>query len=108
MDSRLRIKRFTSHINKVINQRESDVGRPVTDLVSRLTSTVIFKDVKEVLDTLTPKEVETQSEDGERYLLKIRPYRTADNVIDGAVLTFLNSQELKCFREELASIKKPA
>jgi two-component system CheB/CheR fusion protein len=109
LDGRLRIKRFTSHIGKVLNLRESDVGRPVTDLVTRLASYAgLFKDVKEVLDTLTPKEVETQSEDGEWYLLKIRPYRTADNVIDGAVLTFLNIQELKRAREELASIKKPA
>jgi two-component system CheB/CheR fusion protein len=108
LDSRLRIKRFTSHINKVLNLRESDVGRPVTDLVTRLTSDGLFKDVKKVLDTLTPKEVETQSEDGEWYLLKIRPYRTVDNVIDGVVLIFLNMQQLKCVQEELASIKKSA
>jgi two-component system CheB/CheR fusion protein len=106
LDSRLRIKRFTSHINKVFNLRESDVGRPVTDLVTRLTYAGLFKDVKEVLDTLTPKEVKIRSEDGEWYLLKIRPYRTADNVIDGAVLTFLNIQQLKCVQEELASSKK--
>jgi two-component system CheB/CheR fusion protein len=107
LDSRLRIKRFTSHINKVINLRESDVGRPVTDLVTHLTYDGLFKDVKEVLDTLNPKEVETQTEDGERYLLKIRPYRTPDNVIDGAVLIFLNMQKLKSVQEELACIKKP-
>jgi two-component system CheB/CheR fusion protein len=95
LDNDLRIKRFTAHIGRIINLREADVGRRLDDFMARIKYKDLIKDIGEVLKTLVPKEMETLSEDGRWYLLKIRPYRTIENMIDGLVLTFTDIHALK-------------
>jgi len=57
------------------------------------------EDVQRVLDTLIPNEIEVQTKLGKWFLLRIRPYRTLENVIEGAVITFFDITEMKKARE---------
>ncbi|MCX6081828.1 MAG: PAS domain-containing protein [Chloroflexi bacterium] len=96
VDYQLHIQRFTPAVMQVINLIMSDVGRPVGHIVSNLVGyDSLVSDVKSVLDSLLPKEVEVQTQSGDWYLLRIRPYRTLENVIEGAVITFTEINELK-------------
>jgi two-component system CheB/CheR fusion protein len=96
VDHQLRIQRFTPAVTQVINLILSDVGRPVGHIVSNLVGyDHLVADVRSVLDSLTPKEVEVETQMGAWYLLRIRPYRTQENVIEGAVITFTEITEMK-------------
>ncbi|RPJ65494.1 MAG: PAS domain S-box protein, partial [Alphaproteobacteria bacterium] len=102
VDHQLRIMRFTPQVTYVINLIPTDVGRPVGHIVSNLLGyDRLVEDIKEVLDTLTPKDIEVQTKKGAWYLLRIRPYRTIENVIKGAVITFTDITEMKRAREIL-------
>ena len=102
VDHQLRILRFTPAATQIINLILSDVGRPVGHIVSNLVGyDRLVADVQAVLDTLVPKEVEVQTKAGAWYLLRIRPYRTLDNVIEGAVITFIDITEMKKAQEAL-------
>jgi two-component system CheB/CheR fusion protein len=96
VDHSLRILRFTPAATRIINLIASDVGRPVGHIVSNLQAyDCLITDVQLVLDTLVPKETEVQTLDGKWYVLRILPYRTLDNVIEGAVVTFIDITEVK-------------
>jgi len=96
VDLRLNIRRFTPPATQLINLIQTDVGRPVGHVVSNLRGyDRLLEDTQEVLNTLIPKELEVQTKAGDWYLLRILPYRTLGNVIEGAVLTFTDITELK-------------
>jgi len=102
VDHELRIQRFTPTVTQVINLILTDVGRPVGHIVSNLVGyDSLVADVRAVLDTLAPKEVEVQTQAGAWYLLRIRPYRTLNNVIEGAVITFTDITEMEKARAAL-------
>jgi two-component system CheB/CheR fusion protein len=102
VDHLLCIRRFTPTATQLINLIQTDVGRPVGHIVSNLVGyDRLLEDTRAVLDTLTPKELEVQTRAGDWYLLRIRPYRTLENVIEGAVLTFFNVTEMKKARVAL-------
>ena len=102
VDYQLRIQRFTPTVTQVINLILTDVGRPVSHIVSNLVGyDRLATDVREVLDSLVPKEVEVQTQMVTWYLLRIRPYRTLENVIEGAVITFTDTTEMKRVRKAL-------
>jgi two-component system CheB/CheR fusion protein len=91
LDYQQNILRFTPTANKIINLISSDVGRPVAHIVSNLVAyNHLSNDVKAVLDTLIPKEIEVQTIEGRWYNLIIQPYRTMENAIEGAVVTFID------------------
>lgn len=90
LDNNLNVKRFTEHSTELIHLRRTDTGRPVSELTSNLVYENLKKDCEEVLKTLVSKELEVRTRKGENYLMRIIPYRTIDNVIDGLVLTFVN------------------
>ena len=103
VDTQLRIQRFTPSIAKVINLILTDVGRPVGHIVSNLVGyNQLVEDVQSVLNSLIPVEIEVQSKDGKWYLQRIIPYRTLENVIDGAVITYTDITALKIAEEALA------
>jgi two-component system CheB/CheR fusion protein len=96
VDHQLRILRFTPPATQFINLIPSDVGRPVGHLVSNfLGYDRLVEDIKDVLDSLIPKDFEVQTREGAWYLLNIRPYRTLENFIEGAVITFTDITETK-------------
>jgi two-component system CheB/CheR fusion protein len=96
VDRRLHILRFTPAITRIINLILSDVGRPVGHIVSNLVGyNRIVEDTQEVLDNLIPKEVEVHTQEGAWYKMRILPYRTQENVIDGAVITFVDISVMK-------------
>jgi len=96
VDERLSIRHFTSVVTRAINLIPTDVGRPIGHIVSNLVGyDRLVADVQGVLDHLTPKEVEVQTRAGEWYLLSMRPYRTLENVIEGAVITFTEVTEMR-------------
>ena len=96
VDFQLRILRFTPTVSAIINLIPSDLGRPVGHIVSNLIGySSLVADAKAVLNTLIPKEVEAQTTDGKWYTMRIQPYRTINNVIEGAVITFEDITEMK-------------
>jgi two-component system CheB/CheR fusion protein len=95
VDHQLRILRFTPATTRIINLIPSDVGRPVGHLVSNLVGyDRLVADTQTVLDTLISKELEVRTTEGKSYTLRIQPYRTIDNVIEGAVVTFVDITEM--------------
>ena len=109
VDLQLRILRFTPTATSIINLIASDVGRPVAHIVSNLMGyTNLVADARAVLATLIPKEAEVQTLDGQWYTLRILPYRTLDNVIEGAVVTFVNITDAVKTREALYQAKEMA
>jgi two-component system CheB/CheR fusion protein len=102
VDHQLRILRFTPAASTVINVILSDVGRPVGHLVSNLPAYHnLVADIKSVLNTLIPKELEVQSIENKWYAMRIQPYRTLDNVIEGAVISFVDISETVQIRNSL-------
>ena len=102
VDHHLAIQRFTPDVTQVINLIQSDVGRPLGHIVSNLVGYEhLVTDVRAVLDTLIPQEIEVRTQAGLWFLMRIRPYRTLDNVIEGAVITFTDITEMKTAREAL-------
>ncbi len=102
LDNNLKIKRFTPYVTKIINLIQSDIGRPITDIVSNLKYDDLARDVNEVLKTLVSKETQVQTKEGSWYLMRIVPYRTTDNIIDGVVVTFSDVTDFKRMGESLA------
>ena len=75
--------------------RQKDVGRPISELASKLQHEDLGADCRNVLKTLVFMETEVSTSDGGIYLMRIMPYRTATNAIDGLVLTFVDISRLK-------------
>jgi two-component system, chemotaxis family, CheB/CheR fusion protein len=91
----LRIRRFTNVAEKLLNLIPGDVGRPITDIKMKIDLPNLSKLIGEVIDSLQTKELEVKSDDNHWWSVRIRPYKTTDNKIDGAVLAFLNIDNLK-------------
>ena len=91
LDENLRVRRFTRGVNEVFHLRDADIGRPITEIVSLLDYRDLQRDVKTVLRKLTSIERQVTLEGTHTtFILRIRPYRTVDNVIDGVVMTFVD------------------
>lgn len=97
----LRIKRFTPRITHVINLMPVDIGRPITDISVNLNYEHLTRDISRVLDTLETYEAQVQTQDREWYLMRISPYRTSDNFIDGVVLAFTNINVIKALEGQV-------
>ncbi len=95
LENNLRIKRFTRPATKVINLIPADVGRPLGDIVSNIEHQDIVGGAREVLERLISRETEVRTKEGAWYLMRIMPYRTIDNAIDGVVITFTDITDTK-------------
>jgi two-component system CheB/CheR fusion protein len=96
VDHQLRILRFTPSAVPIINLIASDIGRPVAHIVCNLVGySRLVADTQAVLNTLVPKVQQVQTLQGDWFMLRIHPYRTIDNVIEGAVITFSDISEIK-------------
>lgn len=104
LDKKLCIRRFTPAITKEINLLEVDYGRPIEHISHQFKYDSLVEDAQNVLRTLMPFEKELQSKSGAWYSMRILPYRTEDNFINGVVLTFVNITDLKSSNESLVKL----
>jgi len=101
LDKDLNIRRFTDSTTSIFKLRNADVGRPFTDLVSDLQYPEMDKHARQVIRTLTTIETPTITKDGRWYNVRIMPYRTLDDRIDGLVITFMDITDSKKLENEL-------
>ncbi len=95
VDQRLRLRRFSAAAEKVLDLKPIDIGHPVTNVQGRIDLTGFGPSVREVVETLIVKRWDLQDREGRWYSATIRPYRTADNRITGAVIVFVDIDPLK-------------
>ena len=100
LDQDLAIREYTSAVTNVFGLRRSDVGRPLSEIAAQVHDDNLIADATSVLDTLVRIEKEIRTHDGQWYTLRIRPYRTTNNVIDGLVLTFFDIMSQKQAQEQ--------
>jgi len=98
----LRIRRFTPPAEKVFNLIPTDVGRPMGDIKSNLALADLTQLIAGVIDSLAPYESEVKDKDGRAYVMRIRPYVTLENKIDGASVVLL---EIESIGKSLQQVK---
>ncbi len=102
VDTHMNIMRFTPYASQIIHLIESDQGRPLGHIVSNLVNyNQLAEDIQAVIETLIPKELEVQTREGTWFLMRIQPYRTIDNLIEGAVISFIDITEMVRTRDAL-------
>jgi two-component system CheB/CheR fusion protein len=95
LGSNLRIRLYTPMAEKLLNIIPTDIGRPITDIKSNLDIPDLDRLISEVVEMVEPREREIRDRNGHWYLVRIRPYRTIENVIEGAVIVFVDIDSLK-------------
>jgi two-component system, chemotaxis family, CheB/CheR fusion protein len=93
LDRDLKIRRFSRQIKNIVNLKESDNGRSIRDFDIQFLEGQLEKDIKHVLDNLRPVEKEITRDENQYFWMRILPYRTLDNRIDGVVITFTDISE---------------
>jgi len=106
LDKELNIRRFTLQATKIFKLIKSDIGRPFTDQTSDLSYPELAEDAREVLRSLVFIQKEVPAIDGRWFLVRIMPYRTFDDRIDGLVITFINISEHKSTEQKLLESEK--
>ncbi|MEO6974938.1 MAG: chemotaxis protein CheB [Gallionella sp.] len=101
LDNALNVRRYTEHAQKIFKLIPGDVGRPLSDISSDLDYPGIEKDIQEVLRSLIFSGKEIATRDGRWYMVKIMPYRTLENLIDGVVITLTDTSVAKRLEAEL-------
>jgi chemotaxis protein methyltransferase CheR/two-component system CheB/CheR fusion protein len=101
LDNALNIRRFTSNCTKIFKLISSDLGRPLSDISNDLEYPQLQQDVEEVLRTLIFKEQQIKASTQRWFKVRIMPYRTHDNIIDGVVITFIDISETKHLEAQL-------
>jgi two-component system CheB/CheR fusion protein len=101
LDNELKVRRFTTQATKIIKLIASDMGRPITDLASDLLYPELTADAQEVLRKLGFVEKPVNARDGRWFTVRIMPYRTLDDRIDGVVITFADITAAKTLEAQL-------
>ncbi len=101
LDNALNIRRFASHTTRLFKLIAMDVGRPLTDIVTDLDYPQLHQDAEEVLRTLVFSEKQVKARNDRWFKVRIMPYRTQDNAIDGVVITFIDISTTKKLEEQL-------
>jgi chemotaxis protein methyltransferase CheR/two-component system CheB/CheR fusion protein len=103
LDKTLKIRRFTSHATQLFKLLPGDVGRPFSDIVTDLDYPQLMSDIRQVLQTLVFADKQMTTYDGRWFRVRIMPYQTQDNRIDGVVITLIDICEIKKMEAELRS-----
>ncbi len=101
LDAALNVRRFTLPCTRLFKLKQGDSGRPLSDIVTDLQYPELQQDAREVLRTLVFREKEITTLNGHWYRVRIMPYRTQNNVIDGVVITFMDISQSKELEAEL-------
>lgn len=107
LDKDINVRRFTERARRIFRLRDNDVGRPLSDLATSLDYPDLEDDVQTMLRTLVVSEREIHSADGKWYAVRVMPYRTLDNVIQGAVITFVDITAAKALEARLRAEGRP-
>ncbi|WP_016952553.1 chemotaxis protein CheB [Anabaena sp. PCC 7108] len=108
LTSDLRIRRFTPVAQRLLNLIPTDIGRPLSDIRSTIDLPNLESLLQEVMDSLNVQELEVQDQQGYWYNLRIRPYRTTENKIDGVVMVFVDINALKHTAQQLEQARNYA
>jgi two-component system CheB/CheR fusion protein len=95
LDLELHIKNFTPAAGLVFRLIAGDIGRPITDLAAHFTEGDFEENIRTVLRTLETRERQLSAPQGQTYQMRILPYRTVNNVIEGVVITFLDVTKIR-------------
>ena len=106
LDKEFNIRRYTDHAQNIVKIRKSDIGRPFTDLVTNLDYPEIEAHVKGVLKTLNTMEQSISTNDNRWFSVRIMPYRTMDDKVDGVVITFTDITIAKKLEIELKELNE--
>jgi two-component system CheB/CheR fusion protein len=101
LDNELRVRRFTTTAEKALNMIASDIGRHIGEIKTNIDCPDLEQLITEVIDTVNVKELEVKDARGRWYLMRIRPYKTVENKIDGAVLVLVDIDALKRHEAQL-------
>jgi two-component system CheB/CheR fusion protein len=101
LDQHMNVRRYTERAAQIINLRESDVGRPLSDLTTTLLCPTLHADAQETLRTLAFSEKQAPTSDGRWFSVRIMPYRRLDNMIDGVVITLVDITKTKALESSL-------
>ncbi len=101
LDDELLVRRFTPRTSGVIKLIPSDIGRPITDIVTTLDYPELAEDTHKVLNTLASVHKEVAAGEDRCFIVRIMPYRTQENVIDGVVITFTDTTAAKNLETKL-------
>lgn len=107
LDRELRIRMFTPPVANLFNITDSDIGRPLTDFTHRLDYADVESDIRTVLRELSPLEGEVKNTDGRWFIMRVRPYRTIEDKIDGAVISFVDISSRRHAVDQPVESKKP-
>jgi PAS domain S-box-containing protein len=95
LDGAMKLRRFTAHATRLFKLIPGDIGRPLSDIVSDLDYPALNSDAREVLCTLVFRETQVKTNDDRWFRVRIMPYRTLENLIDGVVITFIDITAIK-------------
>jgi two-component system CheB/CheR fusion protein len=101
LDTHFRIRRFTPAVKDLLELIPSDIGRPLSDMALKFSDMDLLPDARAVLEKLAPVDKEIPSKSGRYYLRRAQPYRTADDRIEGVVVTFVDITERKHAEDRL-------
>jgi chemotaxis protein methyltransferase CheR/two-component system CheB/CheR fusion protein len=105
LDSKLHVRRFTNHATRLFKLIQSDLDRPLSDIVTELDYADLQQDAKEVLRTLVFVEKQVEAKGARWFKARIMPYRTQEDMIAGVVITFTEITDLKKLEVELDELK---
>ncbi len=105
LDKEFNIRRFTDQTTKLFKLRKTDIGRPFTEIVNKLLYPEITNHAREVLRTLVFKETEIATSDQQYFTVRIMPYRTVDDRINGLVITFVDNTQRNMVIADLHELK---
>jgi two-component system, chemotaxis family, CheB/CheR fusion protein len=106
LDRELRIQRFTAGMNNFFNIMPGDRGRPIRHLTHKMRYDRLTEDAEQVLRGLVPVEHEVQTENDDWFLLRLRPYRTTEDKIQGVVISFVDINKFKEAEQEILHAKE--
>ena len=101
LDRDLEIRRYTPPITDIFRLQDSDIGRPITDFTPKIADDSLIEDARCVLDERVSLEQEVEGEDGTWYLMRLRPYRSVTDDVQGVVMTFVDITAQKRVAQEL-------
>ncbi len=101
LDGKLRIRKFTKGITKIINILDIDIGRPISHISFNSLYPNFYDDIEDVMNTLVPKSIELKDNNADWHMMRILPYRTMENAVNGIIITLVEITDLKKKEEEV-------